>query len=504
MGYVLESKIWENYMAYNNTVAIISNSEFTVQEIKGMLVLLRDIDNVECFEYFDAEEEIKKSLPSVIILHANENDKNCIKLLKKIRQEETTKKIPVILYAEYSNTDFIIEAFDNGVSDILTQPLKDYELIIRVIWAIQRSEIENMNKIKDLFLCKLGITDENTGFYKEEFSLKFLETVVNQAKENKQKSCLLMIKANSTIEKEVDKELLMKTLKNTIRMNDTIATKDENSYYIFLSKSKLNGVYSVYERLASRLAPMIATSASAVEIQDEIFDDIINVLDFAISKNETNDEITIVQKQDFLDMYQNDENEELGIAQLLDDNRDEEAEVTTDEIYEEIAAYEEEEITEDETVNLGLKIMQEKVEEIQQQEDPKEALIRKKEKEMQEIDERNAILYKQSYAKKLTMVVEPLLKKYAGKFQNEYKLLDANINVSPYETFMRFDKDDIKLNFEMTYDGLKTIHFNLSISALGTPIESDSVEIEVMEFDRAKLDIILKTITEEYKNYLEN
>ena len=53
-------------MSYNNTVAIISNNEFTLNEIKNMLVLLRDIDKVECFDYYDADEYIKKISPNVI------------------------------------------------------------------------------------------------------------------------------------------------------------------------------------------------------------------------------------------------------------------------------------------------------------------------------------------------------------------------------------------------------------------------------------------------------
>lgn len=70
-------------MSYNNTVAIISNNEFTLNEIKNMLVLLRDIDKVECFDYYDVDELIKKITPNVIILHSTESDKNCLRLLKK-------------------------------------------------------------------------------------------------------------------------------------------------------------------------------------------------------------------------------------------------------------------------------------------------------------------------------------------------------------------------------------------------------------------------------------
>ena len=67
---------------------------------------------------------------------------------------------------------------------------------------------------------------------------------------------------------------------------------------------------------------------------------------------------------------------------------------------------------------------------------------------------------------------------------------------------MKLDKDDIKLDFEMDYDGLKTIKFNLSVSALGTEIETDEFEMDVMEFDSRKLAVILDTMIEEYKNYL--
>lgn len=67
---------------------------------------------------------------------------------------------------------------------------------------------------------------------------------------------------------------------------------------------------------------------------------------------------------------------------------------------------------------------------------------------------------------------------------------------------MNLDKDDVKLNFEMAYDGIKTIKFNIQISALNTELEADSFELDVMEFNHQALDVILKTAVDEYKNYL--
>lgn len=481
-------------MGYNNTVAIISNSEFTIQELKSMLVLLRDIDQVVSIDYYDAEDIIKQTRPNVIILHATDNDKNCIRLLKKIRMNQKTKDLPVLLYADYCSTDYIVEAFDNGISDIISTPLKDYELVIRVIWAIQKNEIYSIKETEDKFLSELGIIDPKTGFYKEEFSLKFLESVIKQSKAERQKSCLILIKIAPAIDVEIDKDAFAGALKSSIRINDTISMKDENTYYVFLSRAKLNGVYSIYERLLSKLGSMTAISASVVEIQDELFDDIINVLEFSINKAPKNGEIAVVQRQDFLNMYKNEEKEELEIAKILNNKA-----VANDSPVQRTVKKEE---TEEDKVNLGLKIMQEKVKEIEKKGGLKKVHNISNAENEKEIDERNAILYKQAYAKKLSMIIEPMLEKYAGKLQSQYKLLDANISVNVDKTFMKLDKDDIKLDFEMDYDGLKTIKFNLSVSALGTEIETDEFEMDVMEFDSRKLAVILDTMIEEYKNYL--
>lgn len=481
-------------MNSNNVIGIVSNSEYLLQDIKNMLVLLRDVDRIECYDYFDSEDKIKEHKPNVIIIHASDNDKNALKLVKRIRETEETSKIPIIFYPDLSSTDYIVEAFDSGVSDILSPPLKDYELIMRVIWAIQKNELVFMDKVKNKFFSKLGITEENTGLCKEEFSKKFLETIINEAKENNQNSCLLLIKTKPAIDIEEDKDAFIQAMKKAIRFNDIICPKNDDSYYIFLSKSKLNGIYSVYERLLSRLTPITAISACALEVNDEIFEDIVNVLDFTMSKAPKNGEISVVKEQDFLDMY-GDQEDRLEITKIFEDEK-EELPVTYEEASKNI---------EDKQVDLGLKIMKEQVEKLGK-ENPKTAALKQVKEianlEEEEIDKRNTVLYKQTWVKKLDIIVEPLLKKYAAKFQEEYSTLDANINVSPSVSYMKFDKDDIKLDLDIEYDGIKTINFNISIKALTSVLDSDTFKLSVMDIDYQNLDTVLKTLTDEYKNYL--
>ena len=474
-------------MGLNNAIAIVTDSQFVAQEIKNMLVLLRDVDKVECYDYFDAEDKIKENIPNVIVLHALEKDKNSLKMIKKIRNNEPTAKTPIILYSDSESADFIVEAFDLGVTDLISAPLKDYELIIRVIWAIQKSEQLFAANIQNRFLAKLDIADEKTGFCKEEYSIKYLETIVGATKENKQNACLMLIKAYPAISIEEDRDAFTKTLKNSIRLNDFVAIKDDDTFYVFLSKAKLNGMYSIYERFLSKIGPMVAINASAVEIKDELFENVINVLNYTINKAPKNGEISIVKDQDYIDMYKE---EELSIPEVLS---------SIEKISQET---EDEALSEDDTINLGLKIMQEKVNEIDFN---KENAIRRAKAETkneeEETDKRNAVVYKQTWGKKLNVIFEPLLKKYAASFQEKHPTLDANIYTTLYESFLKLEYNDVKYTLEVKYDGLKTLNFHISIYALTAQLEEDSFDIEIMDLDSQKLDIILKTSTEEYEKY---
>ena len=72
----------------------------------------------------------------------------------------------------------------------------------------------------------------------------------------------------------------------------------------------------------------------------------------------------------------------------------------------------------------------------------------------------------------------------------------------PELSFMKLNKDDIKLDVEIIYDKVKTIKINMTLNALNSQIESDTIDFEVMDFDYQKFDIVLKTLIEEYENYL--
>ena len=72
-------------------------------------------------------------------------------------------------------------------------------------------------------------------------------------------------------------------VKKTVRLNDSVAIKDVDEFYIFLPKTKLNGVYPVFERINNNLGVDCGANASVIEIKDERFDSVKNLLQDALN-----------------------------------------------------------------------------------------------------------------------------------------------------------------------------------------------------------------------------
>ena len=66
--------------------------------------------------------------------------------------------------------------------------------------------------------------------------------------------------------------------------NDSIIIKDVDQFYIYLQKTKLNGAYSVFERINNNLGVDFGANAGVVEVQDQSFEDIKDALNAALEK----------------------------------------------------------------------------------------------------------------------------------------------------------------------------------------------------------------------------
>jgi len=281
-------------MADVNTVVIVSDKEELINLVSQKLVLLRNLDKVKSCSIEEAQNMLDGFSPNVIILHCNNNNPNVINLIKTIKGDKKYKNIPILLINENCSRETIIEAFDSGISDVLFMPIIDYELLIRVIWCLQKNELYLNAESKQSFMTSLGILQEDTGVCREKYCDDFLRNEIAQTRKYSQRACLLYIEPDEKYpECKIGKDFV-DIIRKSIRLNDTIAFKGKNRYYVYLQKTKLNGAYSVFERINNNLGIESGANAGVVEIQNQKFEDILDALEAALDKASENSNSLIV------------------------------------------------------------------------------------------------------------------------------------------------------------------------------------------------------------------
>lgn len=118
----------------------------------------------------DAERQIKNVIPDLIILDWMLPGMNGIEFLKRLKLNNITKKIPVIMLTAKDEEENKIRGLDLGADDYLSKPFSSKELIARIRAVIRRNSDESNIEI---IIGKLSINIDNhiTKFNDIEFKL---------------------------------------------------------------------------------------------------------------------------------------------------------------------------------------------------------------------------------------------------------------------------------------------------------------------------------------------
>ena len=274
-------------MGFNNIISVISNDEALIEQISSKLVLLRDLDKIISNSYEGAMEFLNKEIPNVIILHCQKDDALALELIKKIRQDKILKQTPILLLDEFNSRETIIDAFDSGINDMLEFPCENHQLLIRTIWCIQKDELNTNIRTNSDFMKQLGVLNKS-GIYEKDYCKDFLKSQLETVKERKMNACLMLITPKLAENSNLDN--FIEVVNKSVRLNDIVAAKNDNEFYIFLPKTKLNGVYPVFERINKNLNQTCQTSASVIELKGEYPENIEELLENSLkrAKEETN------------------------------------------------------------------------------------------------------------------------------------------------------------------------------------------------------------------------
>ncbi len=96
-----------------------------------------EVEGFECAADFEAR--LNETMPSMVLLDIMLPDKDGIKILKDIRNNEATKALPVIMITAKGTESDKVKAFENGADDYVTKPFGVMELISRIKAVLRRS-----------------------------------------------------------------------------------------------------------------------------------------------------------------------------------------------------------------------------------------------------------------------------------------------------------------------------------------------------------------------------
>lgn len=104
-------------------------------------------------------EALKSEKPELIVLDIMLPDKDGIEILKELRQNPETRKIPVIMATAKGTEMDKIHGLDNGADDYLVKPFGVMEMVSRIKAVLRRSASEENSEIITIGEITLSIRE---------------------------------------------------------------------------------------------------------------------------------------------------------------------------------------------------------------------------------------------------------------------------------------------------------------------------------------------------------
>lgn len=147
-------------------VLVVDDNEDVVQLMQELLAS-RGYDAVAIARASDAEAEIRKHPPDLILLDVVMPGKSGYELCREIKDDPATRLIPVVLITGLSDREDKLRGIEAGADDFLNKPIFPEELFARVKSLLKLKEFTDELETAETVLCTLGLSVEARDPYTE-------------------------------------------------------------------------------------------------------------------------------------------------------------------------------------------------------------------------------------------------------------------------------------------------------------------------------------------------
>jgi two-component system phosphate regulon response regulator PhoB len=118
---------------------LIVDDEAAIREMLRMNLELSGFNCVEAADAIEAHGLIVDELPQLVLLDWMLPGTSGIELVRRLKKDEATKDVPVIMLTAKADEGNKIQGLEGGVDDYITKPFSPRELIARVNAVLRRS-----------------------------------------------------------------------------------------------------------------------------------------------------------------------------------------------------------------------------------------------------------------------------------------------------------------------------------------------------------------------------
>lgn len=122
-----------------STRVLVVEDEAPIREMLGFVLEQNGYQPVEAEDFDTGLEKLTEPMPSLILLDWMIPGGSGIQFAKKVKSEEYTREIPIIMLTARGEEDDKVRGLDAGADDYITKPFSPKELMARVKAVLRRA-----------------------------------------------------------------------------------------------------------------------------------------------------------------------------------------------------------------------------------------------------------------------------------------------------------------------------------------------------------------------------
>jgi two-component system phosphate regulon response regulator PhoB len=138
-------------------IILVVEDEIAIRDMLQFVLAPAGFKIMEAGDIKDAEKQIAKHIPDLILLDWMLPGMNGIDFAKQLKRHSLTKNIPIIMLTARAEEENKIRGLEVGADDYITKPFSPRELIARIKTVLRRGVLttpEDIIQVNELFLDK--------------------------------------------------------------------------------------------------------------------------------------------------------------------------------------------------------------------------------------------------------------------------------------------------------------------------------------------------------------